>query len=226
MSRCLLLFDLIRGMSHLQIPKDISNKQYLKCLLFADDIVLVDETREGVNAKLESWLDTLEKKGFRLSRAKTEYMELKFSSTRWTDGVVFKLGDQDIFRSECFNIPWCVENCEVKVANCAVWELYPRGLCGLDRRIGRSAIRQRLADGLAARAICPRGLRGQDWQLIKTADVLEVAALAVCANRGGGQPDRFVLRQQDVPRWFSIRGVRQGADWTGARQTGMADVLV
>ena len=37
------------------------------CMLFADDIVLVDETREGVNAKLELWRDTLETKGFRLS---------------------------------------------------------------------------------------------------------------------------------------------------------------
>ncbi|KAK8937291.1 hypothetical protein KSP39_PZI011768 [Platanthera zijinensis] len=44
------------------------------CLLFADDIVLVDKTREGVNAKCESWRGTLEKKGFRLSRTKTEYM--------------------------------------------------------------------------------------------------------------------------------------------------------
>jgi len=25
------------------------------CILFADDIVLVDETRAGVNAKLELW---------------------------------------------------------------------------------------------------------------------------------------------------------------------------
>ncbi|KAK8931353.1 hypothetical protein KSP39_PZI017076 [Platanthera zijinensis] len=36
--------------------------------------------REGVNAKLDSWQVTLEKKGFRLSREKTEYMELKFRS--------------------------------------------------------------------------------------------------------------------------------------------------
>ncbi|KAK8954976.1 hypothetical protein KSP39_PZI002688 [Platanthera zijinensis] len=70
------------------------------CLLFADDIILVDETRTGVNAKLKSWRDTLEKKGFRLSRAKTEYMKLKFS--RRSDDFVIKLGDQDISRSECF----------------------------------------------------------------------------------------------------------------------------
>ena len=49
------------------------------CMLFADDIVLVDETRAGVNAKLELWRQTLESRGFRLSRIKTEYMECKFS---------------------------------------------------------------------------------------------------------------------------------------------------
>jgi len=49
------------------------------CMLFADDIVLVDEMRAGVNAKLELWRQNLESRGFRLSRVKTEYMESKFS---------------------------------------------------------------------------------------------------------------------------------------------------
>ena len=45
------------------------------CMLFADAIVLVDETRVRVNTKLELCRQTLESRGFRLSRAKTEYME-------------------------------------------------------------------------------------------------------------------------------------------------------
>ena len=49
------------------------------CILFTDNIVLVDETRAGVNAKLELWGQTLKSRGFRLSRVKTEYMECKFS---------------------------------------------------------------------------------------------------------------------------------------------------
>jgi len=38
-----------------------------------------DEFREGVNTKLERWRDTLEAKGFKLSRSKTEYLHCSFS---------------------------------------------------------------------------------------------------------------------------------------------------
>ena len=51
-------------------------------MLFADDIVLVDESCSGVNRKLELWRQTLESKGFRLSRMKTEYMHCNFSEVR------------------------------------------------------------------------------------------------------------------------------------------------
>jgi len=44
------------------------------CILFANDIVLIDESKEGVNTKLGWWRDTLEVKGFRLSRSKTKYL--------------------------------------------------------------------------------------------------------------------------------------------------------
>jgi hypothetical protein len=44
------------------------------CMLFADDVVLVDESREGVNRKLEIWRQTLKSNGFRISMTKTEYM--------------------------------------------------------------------------------------------------------------------------------------------------------
>ena len=47
-------------------------------MLFADDVVLVDESQAGVNRKLELWRQTLESKGFRLSRTKIEYMRCDF----------------------------------------------------------------------------------------------------------------------------------------------------
>ncbi|PUZ51570.1 hypothetical protein GQ55_6G198300 [Panicum hallii var. hallii] len=72
------------------------------CMLFADDVVLVDESRAGVNMKLELWRHTLESRGFRLSRTKTEYMMCDFSPTRHEDGGVSLEGQvvakKDIFR--------------------------------------------------------------------------------------------------------------------------------
>nr|XP_009771251.1 PREDICTED: uncharacterized protein LOC104221815 [Nicotiana sylvestris] len=44
------------------------------CMLFVDDIVLIDEMRSGVNKRLEVSRQTLESKGFKLSRTKTEYI--------------------------------------------------------------------------------------------------------------------------------------------------------
>ena len=55
-------------------------------MLFADDVVLVNESRAGVNRKLELWRRTLESNGFRLSRTKTEYMMCDFSATRHEGG--------------------------------------------------------------------------------------------------------------------------------------------
>ena len=40
------------------------------CMLFADDVVLVNENRTGVNQKLELWREILESKCFKLSRTK------------------------------------------------------------------------------------------------------------------------------------------------------------
>ena len=56
-------------------------------MLFADDVVLVDDSGMGVNRKSELWRQTLESKGFRLSRTKTEYMMCGFSTTRHEEEV-------------------------------------------------------------------------------------------------------------------------------------------
>jgi Reverse transcriptase (RNA-dependent DNA polymerase) len=58
------------------------------CMLFADDVVLIDESRIKVNQKLELWRQTLESKDFRLSRTKTEYMRCQFSGKNSDDGDV------------------------------------------------------------------------------------------------------------------------------------------
>jgi hypothetical protein len=71
------------------------------CMLFADDVVLVDESRMGVDQKLELWRRTLEAKSFRLSRSKTEYMKCDFSATTHEEGDV-RLDGQVVPKKDTF----------------------------------------------------------------------------------------------------------------------------
>ena len=70
-----------------EVTKDIQG-EIPWSMLFADDVVLVDESRTVVNRKLELWRRTLESKGFRLSRTKTECLMCDFSATRHEEGDV------------------------------------------------------------------------------------------------------------------------------------------
>ncbi len=45
-------------------------------MVFAHDIILVDETKHWTNAKLEVWLITLNSIGFWLRKIKTKYMNV------------------------------------------------------------------------------------------------------------------------------------------------------
>jgi hypothetical protein len=70
------------------------------CMLFADDVVLVDENRTWVDQKLELWRRTLEAKGFRLSRSKMDYMKCDFSATTQEGNV--RLDGQVVPKKDTF----------------------------------------------------------------------------------------------------------------------------
>ena len=82
-------------------------------MLFADDIVLIDETREGVNVKLERWRDTLEAKGFRLSRSKAEYLHCRFSAGEGVVANEVAMEGAVILRVEKFRYLGSLENKEI-----------------------------------------------------------------------------------------------------------------
>ncbi|KAL5155233.1 LINE-1 retrotransposable element ORF2 protein [Glycine soja] len=67
-----------------------------RCMFFADDIVLLGESREELNERLETWRRALETHGFRLSRSKSEYMECKFNKSRRVSNSEVKIGDHII----------------------------------------------------------------------------------------------------------------------------------
>jgi hypothetical protein len=77
------LFALVMG----EVTRDIQGGVPW-CMLFADDVSLVDKSRTGVDQKLELWRWTLEEKGFRLSTSKMEYMKCDFSATTQEEGDV------------------------------------------------------------------------------------------------------------------------------------------
>nr|BAP00546.1 hypothetical protein [Solanum melongena] len=72
------------------------------CMLFAVDIVLIDETRGKVNDSLEVWRHALKFKGFKLSKTKTEYLECKFNVARDEADIDVRLATQPIPKKENF----------------------------------------------------------------------------------------------------------------------------
>ncbi|XP_074361005.1 uncharacterized protein LOC141701213 [Apium graveolens] len=64
------------------------------CMLFADDIVIIKETRVVVNVTLERWRYILESNGLRVSRSKTEYLWCNFSNLPNGEGVYVLMADQ------------------------------------------------------------------------------------------------------------------------------------
>ena len=73
------------------------------CMLFTDDVVLVDESQARVNRKLELWRQTLESKGFRVSRTKTEYMICDFGNATHEEGDV-SLEGQGVPKKDTFSV--------------------------------------------------------------------------------------------------------------------------
>jgi hypothetical protein len=60
------------------------------------------DASEGVNRNMELWRQTLESKGFRITRTKTEYMRCDFGTTISDDGDA-SLGGRVVPNKDIFN---------------------------------------------------------------------------------------------------------------------------
>ncbi|KAH1243240.1 LINE-1 reverse transcriptase [Glycine max] len=130
-----------------------------RCMLFADDIVLLRESREELNERLETWRRALETHGFRLSRSKSEYMECKFNKRRRVSNSEVKIGDHIISQVTRFKYPhlavrpailygtecWVVKSQHENKVGVAEMRIL-RWMCGKTRqdKIRNEAIRERV----------------------------------------------------------------------------------
>ncbi|XP_047250071.1 uncharacterized protein LOC124885862 [Capsicum annuum] len=129
-------------------------------MLFADDVVLIDETRGGVNDKLEVWRQTLESKGFRVSRSKTEYVECKFNDVRRENEVVVKLEAQEVCKRDNFKYLGFVIQSNGEIDE------------DVSHRIGAEWMKWKLAAGVLCDKKVPPKLKGKFYRVVVSSALL------------------------------------------------------
>ncbi|KAF3632917.1 hypothetical protein FXO37_27265 [Capsicum annuum] len=191
--------------------------------------VLIDESRRGVNDKLEIWGQTLEAKGFRLSRTKTEYLKCKFSDSRQEDEVVVKLVSEIlcdkkvppklkgkfyrvavrlamIYGAEC----WPVKNSHVQKLKVEEIRML-RWMCGFTRadRVRNEIIREKVGVASVEDKIRKVRLRwfGHVMRRGTDAPVRRCERLALDGfKRGRGRPKKYwreVIRRDMEKLWLT-----------------------
>lgn len=71
-------------------------------MLFADDILLISESRYQLNSKLKSWRKTLESTGIKISRSRIEYLKCNLSGIEDGEGDSTKMGNDIVFNYNNF----------------------------------------------------------------------------------------------------------------------------
>ena len=124
-------------------------------MIFADDIVLVAESADGLNNRLEHWREALEENGLRVSREKTEYMRCAFgrSDISHNEETEVGIGDQILPPKESFRYLGSV--------------IHKSGLIDDDvtHRIGRGWAKWRAASGVLCDRKVPVKLKGKFYRV-------------------------------------------------------------
>ncbi|XP_060175999.1 uncharacterized protein LOC132606488 isoform X2 [Lycium barbarum] len=109
---------------------------------------------DNINAKLEDWRHTLESKGFKLSRTKTEYLECKFSETPQEVGVEVRLGAQAIQKKSSFKYLGSIMQGNGEIDD------------DVTHRIGVGWMKWRLASGVLCDKKVPPQLKGKFYRVV------------------------------------------------------------
>ncbi|XP_075086512.1 uncharacterized protein LOC142169176 [Nicotiana tabacum] len=159
-------------------------------MLFADDIVLIDETQGCVIARLEVWRQTLESRGFKLSRSKTEYFECKFNDERHEVEVEVKIDTQVIPKRDSFKYLGSIIQGNGEIDE------------DVTHRIGAGWMRWRLASGvLCNKNVSPR-LKGKLYRVVVRLTMLkDKIRNEVIRDKVGVTSVEDKLRESRL-RWF------------------------
>lgn len=68
----------------------------LRCIFFANDIILLGESKEDLNERLKTRRRALETHDFLPSISKTKYMKFKISKRKGVSNIEVKFGDHTI----------------------------------------------------------------------------------------------------------------------------------
>ncbi|KAF3674573.1 putative pre-mRNA-processing factor 6-like [Capsicum annuum] len=157
------------------------------CMLFADDVVLIDETRGGVNDKLELWRQTLESKGFRVSRTKTEYVECKFNDVRRENEVVVRLEAQEVKKRDKFKYLGSVIQSNGEIDE------------DVSHRIGAGWMKWKLASGVLCDKKVPPKLKGKFYRVVVRPALLYGAE---CWPVKNSDTQRMKVAEMRMLRWM------------------------
>ncbi|XP_070026013.1 uncharacterized protein [Nicotiana sylvestris] len=156
-------------------------------MLFIDDIVLIDETGAGVNERLEVWRQTLESKGFKLSRSKTEYLECKFSTESRDVGEDVRLGSQVIPKRDSFKYLGLVIQGDGEIDE------------DVTHRIGAGWMKWRLASGVLCDKKVPPILKGKFYRAVVRPAMLYRAE---CWSVKNSHIQRLKVAKMRMLRWM------------------------
>ena len=158
------------------------------CMLFADDVVLIDESKVGLNAKLELWRDALESKGFKISRTKTECMEFNFKEGRTIDRALVEIDGQEVPRCDQFRYLGSIIHKEGDIDSDVV------------HRINAGWVKWRAASGVLCDRRVPKRLKGKFY---RTAIRPAILYGAECWAPKRSHIDKLNVAEMRMLRWMS-----------------------